>query len=143
LWSVSDRIDTALVSLALQKAYAKQQPNPGLLIHSDRGVQYSSDAYRALVSKYGMVQSMSRKGNCWDNSMAESFFRSLKVEAIYGSKIASKTDAENIIFRYIEQFYNNKRIHSFLLYRSPAQWEADILFNPEILNLRNHKLLHF
>lgn len=140
-FAVSEKIDSALISLALEKAYIKRNPKPGLILHSDRGVQYTSKAYRALISKYGMMQSMSRLGNCWDNAVSESFFRSLKVEAIYGIKISSKSVSENLIFRYIEQFYNKTRFHSFLLYKSPVQWELEASMNPEIINFRNSKLL--
>ena len=123
-WATGAKIDSSLVCLALEKAIARRQPAPGVLLHSDRGVQYTSEAYRLLVQKHGMLQSMSRKGNCWDNAVAESFFRSLKVEAINGYHLATRDKAESRIFEYVERFYNIWRIHSFLLYRSPAQFEA-------------------
>lgn len=135
-WSTSDKIDTALVCLALEKACAKRKPSTGLLLHSDRGVQYCSEVYRLLAQQCGMHQSMSRKANCWDNAVAESFFRSLKVEAVKGLKFESRSEAKNQVFNYIENFYNTRRIHSFLLYKSPAQWEFEVLLNPSLLDKR-------
>lgn len=132
-WATSNKITTSLVCLALQKAVAKRQPPSGLLLHSDRGVQYTSKDYRQLVQQYDMVQSMSRKGNCWDNAVAESFFRSLKVEAIKGYKLNSTVDADRRISDYIDGFYNTTRIHSFLLYMSPIVWECAVKANPGIL----------
>ena len=132
-WATSVKIDTPLVCLALQKAITKRRPPPGLLLHSDRGVQYTSESYRWLLQKHDIVQSMSRLGNCWDNAVAESFFRSLKVESINGYKLNSRVEAERKIFDYIEGFYNKRRTHSFLLYRSPMQWEFDVSLNPGIL----------
>jgi transposase InsO family protein len=123
-WAISESIDTELVSLALERAVVKRNPAPGLLLHSDRGVQYTSISYRALVRSCGMRQSMSRKGNCWDNAVAESFFRSLKVEVIRGLKLTTVKEAETVIFEYIEEYYNNWRVHSSLGYMSPVQYEA-------------------
>lgn len=122
-WATSARIDASLVCMALQKAIAKRKPLEGLLLHSDRGVQYTSEQYRLLTAQYGIIQSMSRKGNCWDNSVAESFFRSLKVEAIKGYTFTTRYDVESKIFTYIEDFYNSTRAHSFLHYLSPVQFE--------------------
>lgn len=122
-WAISAHITASLVCIALEKALAKRKPPPGVLLHSDRGVQYTSEQYRFLVAKYGLLQSMSRKGNCWDNSVAESFFRSLKVEALKGYIFSSRSEAEGRIFAYIEDFYNTKRAHSFLRYLSPVQFE--------------------
>ena len=135
-WATGARISAALVCLALQKAITKRQPPPGLLLHSDRGVQYTSFEYRQLARKHGMVQSMSRRGNCWDNAVAESFFRSLKVEAIKGNKFSTRIEAQTKVFNYIEDFYNKKRVHSFLPYKSPVQWEFEATLNPNILSLR-------
>lgn len=122
-WATSSHITASLVCIALEKAIAKRKPDRGLLLHSDRGVQYTCEQYRLMVGKYGLIQSMSRKGNCWDNSVAESFFRSLKVEAIKGYTFSTRYDAECKIFSYIEDFYNSKRAHSFLRYLSPCQFE--------------------
>ena len=122
-WHTSTNITTDLIGMALQKAVVKRKPNPGLLLHSDRGVQYTSEQYRLMTAKYGIKQSMSRRGNCWDNSVAESFFRSLKVEALKGYTFNTRSDAESRIFKYIEDFYNQRRAHSFLQYLSPMQFE--------------------
>lgn len=140
-WATGAKITAALVCLALQKAIARRGPPWGLLLHSDRGVQYASAEYRQLIYEHGILQSMSRKGNCWDNAVSESFFRSLKVEAIKGYKLATREDGERRIFDYIEDFYNNRRIHSFLLYRSPAQWERDVALNPALL-LQRQKFIN-
>lgn len=122
-WATSARVDAALVCIALQKAIAKRKPSAGVLLHSDRGVQYTCEQYRILATRHGLHLSMSRKGNCWDNSVAESFFRSLKVEAIKGYTFNTRSEAEGKIFSYIEGFYNIKRAHSFLRYLSPMQFE--------------------
>lgn len=122
-WATSAQITASLVCTALEKAIVKRTPLPGLLLHSDQGVQYTSEQYRILTGQYGIIQSMSRKGNCWDNSVAESFFRSLKVEAIKGYTFTTRCDAECRIFSYIEDFYNSRRAHSFLRYLSPLQFE--------------------
>jgi transposase InsO family protein len=135
-WAASAKITASLVCLALQKAISKRQPPPGLLLHSDRGVQYTSIEFRQLIAEHGIIQSMSRKGNCFDNAVAESFLRSLKVEAVNGYKLQTRSEAEQRIFDYIEDFYNKKRVHSFLLYRSPMQWEFDVNLNPSILSKR-------
>lgn len=140
-WACSARIDSSLVCLALEMAVHKRNPKPGLLLHSDRGVQYTSEHYLKLVRKYGIVQSMSRKGNCWDNAVAESFFRSLKVEAIHNATLLTKSDAHSVIFNYIEYFYNIKRLHSFLLYKSPIQWEFETSLNPALIDFRNRNFL--
>lgn len=135
-FATSSKIDTALVCLALERAFTKRKPAIGLLLHSDRGVQYTSETYRLLVQSYGMFQSMSRRANCWDNAVAESFFRSLKVEAFNGFKFDTRLEAESRVFDYIENFYNCRRLHSFLLYKSPGQWELDVSLNPDLLNVR-------
>ena len=124
-WAVSKTIDDDLVCLALERAVVKRRPAAGLILHSDRGAQYTSGDYRALAKSYHMRQSMSRKGNCWDNAVAESFFRSLKVERIYGTKILSFSYTRQIIGDYIDEFFNNNRIHSFLAYKTPVQWELE------------------
>lgn len=140
-WAASAKINAALVCLALEKAISKRQPPAGLVLHSDRGVQYTCDEFRQFAAAHDMIQSMSRKGNCWDNSVAESFFRTLKVEFVYGKIFVHRVDAENKIFEYIENFYNSTRAHSFLLYHSPLQWELAVAQNPTILLLRKQKFL--
>ena len=124
-WAMSKTIDNDLVCLALERAVVKRRPASGLVLHSDRGVQYASRKYRKLAESYRMFQSMSRKGNCWDNAVAESFFRSLKVERVSGMKILSVSHARQVISDYIDEFYNNNRIHSFLRYKTPVQWELE------------------
>jgi len=106
---------------ALEKALATRSPGPGLLLHSDRGSQYASHDYRELAEGAGLVLSMSRKGDCWDNAMAESFFKTLKVEV--GCRFPSREQAHQALFEYIEGFYNTRRLHSGLGYRSPAEFE--------------------
>ncbi len=122
-WSMSERIDTELVKSALQMATTQRLPKPGLLHHSDRGVQYASDAYQQVLDDLGMVCSMSRKGDCWDNAMMESFFGSLKTEWVYGKDYQSRKEAKNDLFKYIEMFYNRQRRHASLGYLSPAEFE--------------------
>jgi len=140
-WATSDKIDARLVCLALEMAVQKRKPEPGLLLHSDRGVQYTSSDYQILIRSFGIIQSMSRKGNCWDNAVAESFFRSLKVEKIKNLKLLTRLIAQNEIFNYINNFYNSIRFHSFLLYKSPIQWEFETSLNPHLINFRNKKFL--
>lgn len=122
-WAMSARIDTALVCEALQAALAQRQPAPGLLHHSDRGSQYASAAYQALLARHGLVCSMSRKGNCWDNAPMESFFHSLKVEELARRTFETRAAARQAVFTYIEVWYNRQRLHSTLGYRSPEQYE--------------------
>ena len=123
-WAVSKRIDTRLVSMAFLRAIARRSPAPGLLVHSDRGVQYASHEFRQLLSEHAARQSMSRKGNCWDNAVMESFFHSLKVEAIHGLDFQTRKEVEFEVFDYIERFYNPRRRHSKLGYISPMEFEA-------------------
>ena len=101
----------------------QRRPNAGLLHHSDRGVQYASDDYQQKLADLGIVCSMSRKGNCWDNAMMESFFGSLKTEWVYGKEYQTGEKAKQDIFKYIEVFYNRKRRHASLGYVSPAVYE--------------------
>lgn len=120
-WSVSESLERELAVSALEKALASRRPTPGLVHHTDRGCQYASGDYRDLVAQTGLVFSMSRKGDCWDNAMAESFFKTLKVEL--GSRFASRQQARRELFEYIEGFYNSRRLHSGIGYRSPAEYE--------------------
>lgn len=117
----------ALVTEALEQAISRRQLTPGTIVHSDRGVQYASDAYRSILRRHGFQQSMSRKGNCWDNAPMESFFKTMKVELIYEQQIyRTRQEAMNRIFEYIEVFYNRQRMHSALGYQSPEQFEANL-----------------
>ncbi len=121
-WSVMDTMPAGLVVSALSMAVQVRDPSPGLIFHSDRGVQYASREFRASLKKYGMIQSMSRKGNCWDNACAESFF-SLMKEELGIEEFADLADARRQLFEYIELFYNSKRIHGTLDYLSPNDYE--------------------
>lgn len=122
-WSMSERMPGKLVCDALAMAYLRRRPAPGLIAHSDRGVQYASGAYRAQLEQYQMVQSMSRTANCWDNAPMESFFKTLKVERIRQQRYQTRLQARADIVNWIEGFYNAKRLHSALGYRSPVQYE--------------------
>ena len=122
-WHVSPSLRHEGVLAALDSAIARRQPGPGLLIHSDRGVQYCCDGFRRVIGKHRFVQSMSRKGNCWDNAVAESFFRSLKTEWSYHIELTDVRHAGHELFEYIERFYNNQRLHATLDYISPAAYE--------------------
>lgn len=123
-WRLGDRMTTELVLGALEDAYEAKKPKRRLLHHSDRGSQYASEAYRNKLKKYRMTASMSRKGNCYDNACIESFHSLLKKELVYCTKFKTKQAAYQAIFRYIEFFYNRKRIHSALGYLSPVQYAA-------------------
>lgn len=122
-WSMSDRIDAALVVSALDMALRHRRPGSGLLHHSDRGSQYASDAFQELLDTHKIVCSMSGKGDCWDNACMESFFGSLKTEWVHGKKYQAREDAKKDVFKYIEVFYNHKRRHAALGYLSPSAYE--------------------
>jgi len=121
-YQTSDKIDTELVLGALDKALQRYKPS-GLLFHSDRGVQFASSDFRNAISKESFIQSMSRKGNCWDNAPAESFFATLKKELIYPIGECTKFQVERELFEYIEAYYNTIRLHSSLGYLSPLEFE--------------------
>lgn len=122
-WSMRDHMRTELPLAALMMAIQQQRPGSGLIHHSDRGSQYASADYRLALSNAGMMQSMSRKGNCWDNAPAESFFHTLKTELVHHKHYATREDAKRDIFTYIEGYYNRQRIHSALGYLTPLQME--------------------
>ena len=123
-WSMGARMTRDLVIDALRMAYFRRRPKRGLMHHSDRGSQYASQDYQALLEAYGMTVSMSRKGNCWDNAPMESFFNSMKNERTHGERYATRDEARQDTFEYIEAFYNRSRRHSALGYVSPAQHYA-------------------
>mgnify|MGYP003576747943 CR=1 FL=1 len=125
-WSMSERMTAQLVCDALTMAYFRRKPVPGLIAHSDRGVQYASHAYRAQLAQYRMVQSMSRKANCWDNAPMESFFKTLKVERVHQQRYQTRAHARSDIVNWIEGIYNLKRLHSALGYQSPVQFERGL-----------------
>jgi transposase InsO family protein len=122
-WCTDDSLETFMVTEALKLARHRRGPAPGLLHHSDRGVQYASRACRALLAHYQITASMSRKGNCYDNAMAESFFATLKTEAFEDGIPTTKAQAKQQVFVYIEGFYNTRRFHSALGYQSPVEFE--------------------
>jgi transposase InsO family protein len=125
-WSMSERMPAQLVCDALAMAYFRRKPGPGLIAHSDRGVQYASHAYRAQLAQYQMVQSMSGRANCWDNAPMESFFKTLKVERVHRSRYPTRAHARSDIVNWIEGIYNLKRLHSTLSYQSPVQFERGL-----------------
>ncbi len=126
-WSMDERNDTGLVLRALHMAAQRRRPAAGLIHHSDRGSQYASTAYQAALKGYGMVPSMSRTGNCWDNAVMESWFHTLKVELVHDHVFATRRAAQAAIFEYIEVFYNRQRICSAIGGFSPAEFEAQRL----------------
>jgi len=123
-WAMSERIDTALVLKALAMARLQRQPTAQILFHSDRGVQYASADYRHALTHGGLVASMSRKGNCYDNATMESFWSTLKLELVYRRAFQTRAEARTQIFDYIECFYNRQRAHSALDHRSPVDFET-------------------
>jgi transposase InsO family protein len=123
-WAMSAHIDAALVQTAVQMAVGRRQPAPGLLHHTDRGSQYACQAYQGLLAAQGIRCSMSRKGECLDNAVAERFFGSLKGERTAHRAYATRQDARADVIEYIEMFYNSTRLHSYLGYRSPNDYEA-------------------
>ena len=126
-WAMSDNMKTTLVNNALEMAISRRKPLKGLLWHTDRGSQYASYSHKDLCQKYGIVQSMSRKGNCWDNAVAESFFHTLKTELIYHEIFETRAQANQAIFEYIEVFYNRQRMHSANGNLSPVEFEEKML----------------
>ena len=124
-WALSDSLSTALPLEALDAALCRRVPSAGLLHHSDRGCQYTSATYRRTLAENGIDVSMSRKGNCWDNAVAESFFASLKNELIHRRRWRTRTEVRNAVFEYIETFYNRRRLHSSLNYKTPAEVERE------------------
>ena len=124
-WSMSARMKSELVSGAMQMAIRSRKPQAGLLVHSDQGSQYGSDEYQRMLKKHQMICSMSRRGNCWDNAVAESFFHSLKTECTHHEKYTHRSQARMQIFEYIELFYNRSRRHSTLNYKAPLVYEQE------------------
>jgi len=123
-WALRERITKELVIGALDMAVKERNISADLLIHSDRGSQYASELYQLHLLKHGILCSMSGKGNCWDNAVMESFYRTLKVELIYQNKYETRNQAQRDIFEYIEIFYNRERLHSSLGYYSPEEYEV-------------------
>lgn len=126
-WAMSDRNDEPLVSAALRMAITHRQPAAGLIHHTDRGVLYSSGNYRRLMAEHGLLPSMSRHGDCYDNACAESFFSTLKNELTHGQAFATREAARMAIVSYIEGFYNRKRLHQTLGYRTPTVVDGEAM----------------
>lgn len=124
-WAMADRMDVSLVENTWKMAVANRQPEPGLLHHTDRGSQYTSDAYRALIASKQCQVSMSRTGNCYDNAAIESFHATLKGECAF-KQFKTKAEAKTTIFEFIEVWYNRQRLHSTLDYQSPLQFEQSL-----------------
>jgi len=123
-WSMSNNMKAELVNKALLMAIWQRKPLEGLVWHTDRGSQYAADIHRAIIKQHHITQSMSRKGDCWDNAVAESFFHTLKTELTHQCKFKTREEAKHVIFEYIEVFYNRIRIHSANDYLSPVEYEA-------------------
>ena len=126
-WSMQDTLEAELALAALRMAITRRGPGAGLLHHSDRGVQYACEAYRQLLAAHRMTASMSKKGDCWDNAVAESFFATVELELIDGSEWKTRDEARRAIFEFIETWYNRERRHSTLGFRSPATYEREVL----------------
>ena len=125
-WSMGSRMKAKLVTDALRMAIWQRQPSAGLIVHSDRGSQYASNVYRRLLQAYDLVGSMSRKGDCWDNAVAESFFASLKKERVQWRHYQTRVDAQRDILEYVVMFYNSRRLHSTLGHTSPSDYESAV-----------------
>ena len=125
-WSMSSRMKASLVCDALKMAIWQRKPKRGLIVHSDRGSQYASHEYKKLLEQHGYIGSMSRKGNCWDNAVAESFFGSLKQERVQWEYYQTRYQAHQDVMNYIAMFYNSYRLHSYLGYMSPNQFESKL-----------------
>ena len=122
-WSMGERMQARLVNDAFLMAIWKRKPAKGLIWHSDRGSQYASDSHRKILAEHKIIQSMRRKGDCWDNAVSESFFGTLKTELTHHHKFKTREEAKRVIFEYIEVFYNRIRIHSANNYLSPVEFE--------------------
>lgn len=129
-WAMRATLESDLALAALDMAVRTRRPAPGLIHHSDRGIQYACPDYQARLQQHGLVPSMSRKGNCWDNAVAESFFATLELELIDRHTWHTRAEARTAIFAYIEGWYNRERLHSTLGYQSPMQFEAMLRRTP-------------
>jgi putative transposase len=134
-WSMANHMRAELVNQALSMALCQRQPVAGLMMHTDRGSQYGADSYRQLLAHHGIEPSMSRKGNCWDNAVAESFFHTLKTELVYLENFDTHEHGQMAVFEYIEVFYNRQRCHSANGYLAPLAYEQALkthgIFCPE------------
>jgi putative transposase len=125
-WSTADHFGHGLALAALEQAVARRQPLPGLIHHSDRGVQYACAAYQAVLQRHEMVCSMSRVGDCWDNAVVESFFATLKTELVHGARWPTRAAARRALAAFIDCWYNHQRRHAALGYRSPVEYEREL-----------------
>jgi transposase InsO family protein len=128
-WSMANHMRAELVNQALSMALCQRQPTAGVIMHTDRGSQYGADSYRQLLTQHEIQPSMSRKGNCWDNAVAESFFHTLKTELIYLEDFNTHKQAQTAVFEYIEVFYNRRRCHSANGYLAPLAYEQALKTN--------------
>ena len=126
-WQIDQRQSSSLVTTAVSNALSQRGKNPGIIFHSDRGSQYASKEVRDLLAAHGIIQSMSRKGNCYDNAVMESFFHTLKTELIYFENFQTREEAKMKIFDYIEIYYNRQRIHSSINYFTPVEYENNLI----------------
>lgn len=124
-WAMSDRQNRPLANDALVMAIARRNPKPGLIHHTDQGILYASASYRTILKGHHMIPSMSRKGDCYDNAVAESFFSGLKNELVWGCDFKTRSGARSALFEWIEVFYNRERLHETLGYVSPVQYEEN------------------
>ena len=122
-WALSTRLQSNLVALAFTRAIVRRQPGAELMVHTDQGSQYVASEFKQALKQHRITLSMSRRGNCWDNAVVESFFHSFKVEAIHGERFRTRWELEREVFDYIERFYNPKRRHSSIDYCSPEDYE--------------------
>ena len=127
-WSVANHLKSSLVKEALSRALTGRRPAPGLLHHSDRGIQYASSAYQALLQSWQIQPSMSAQGNCYDNAAMEAFFRTLKTELLHRHTWRTQSEVQLALFDYLETFYNRRRLHSALNYLSPVDFEAKLCY---------------
>ncbi len=123
-WAMSQLLDASLVITALHMALNRRRHSHNLIVHSDRGAQFASAAYRQVLAQHSLTASMSRKGNCYDNAFIESFFSSLKYELVYHHRFSNFAQARTAVFDYIETFYNRIRLHSSLAYQAPINFES-------------------
>ena len=131
-WAMAPNMPAELVCTALQMAISQRQPSANLIVHSDRGSQYASDAHRALLTRHGLIASMSRKGNCWDNAVMERFFLNLKMERVWQQDYANHAEALRDVTGYIVGFYNSTRLHSTLGYLTPNAYEVKMTLQQPI-----------
>jgi putative transposase len=123
-WSMGSRPNQRLVLDAMQMAIERRSPGKGLIVHTDQGQQYNGALYKRLLAQHGMVQSMSRRGHCYDNAVAESFFSTIKNDLVHHETFNNREQAKTALFEFIEVFYNRKRLHQTLDYQTPANYET-------------------